>query len=256
MNSKIKVSIITPTFNSAKTISHNIDSIFSQNYKNWELIIMDNLSEDQTLKIINKYDKKKIKVFSEKDRGIFDAINKGIKIANGDIICILHSDDFYYNKSSLLNIVNTFNRFQVDAVYGNLIYVKKHNINKILRFWKSRQFQKGDFNKGWSPAHPSFIVKRSLYRTLGNYKINLGNSSDFELMYRFLEKHNVKNKYINKNLVTMRYGGASNRDICSILNQNLTVVKILNIKYNFIKIIIFICAKLTNRLMQFIKRPD
>ena len=256
MNSKIKVSIITPTFNSEKTISNNLESVFKQNYKNWELIILDNLSKDQTLNIIKNYDKKKIKVFSGKDRGIYDAINKGIKIARGDIISILHSDDFYYNKSSLLNIVNAFNQSQVDIVYGNLIYVKKQNVKNVLRFWKSRPFKKGDFNIGWSPAHPSFIVKKNIYKKLGNYKINIGNASDFELMYRFLEKNNVKNKYINKTLVTMRYGGSSNKSIYNILNQNLHIIKVLNINFNIFKICIFLFSKLVERLSQFIKKPN
>jgi len=143
----------------------------------------------------------------------------------------------------------------VDSVYGNLIYVKKHNINKILRFWRSRQFEKGDFYKGWSPAHPSFFVKKILYKKIGLYKINLGNSSDFELMYRYLEKHNIKSKYINKTFVTMRYGGSSNKSLFNIFNQNLTIINILNIKYKPIKLITFMYAKIVNRLMQFIKRP-
>jgi len=256
LNSKIKVSIITPTFNSEKTISNNLESVFKQNYKNWELIILDNLSKDQTLNIIKNYDKKKIKVFSGKDRGIYDAINKGIKIARGDIISILHSDDFYYNKSSLLNIVNAFNQSQVDIVYGNLIYVKKQNVKNVLRFWKSRPFKKGDFNIGWSPAHPSFIVKKNIYKKLGNYKINIGNASDFELMYRFLEKNNVKNKYINKTLVTMRYGGSSNKTIYNILNQNLRIIRVLNINFNILKLCNFLFSKLFERLSQFIQRPN
>ena len=256
MNNKIKVSIITPTFNSGSTISSNLESVFKQSYKNWELIIVDNLSQDQTLNIIKRYDKKKIRVFSGKDRGIYDAINKGIKTAQGSIISILHSDDFYYNKSSLLNIVNTFNQSQVDVVYGNLIYVKKRNTNNILRFWKSRQFKKGDFNKGWSPAHPSFFVKKNIYKKLGNYRINMGNASDFELMYRFLEKNDVKNKYINKTLVTMRYGGSSNKTIYNILSQNLRIIRVLNINFNILKLCNFLFSKLFERLSQFIKRPN
>ena len=256
MNSKIKVSIITPTFNSGSTISSNLESVFKQSYKNWELIIVDNLSQDQTLNIIKRYDKKKIRVFSGKDKGIYDAINKGIKNARGSIISILHSDDFYYNKSSLLNIVNAFNQSQVDVVYGNLIYVKERNINNILRFWKSRKFKKGDFNKGWSPAHPSFFVKKNIYKKLGNYRINMGNASDFELMYRFLEKNDVKNKYINKTLVTMRYGGSSNKTIYNILNQNLRIISVLNINFNILKLCNFLFSKLFERLSQFIKRPN
>ncbi len=256
MNNKLKISIITPTNNSAISISENLTSIFKQDYKNWELIIVDNLSTDKTLDIIKKKNKKKIKILSEKDNGIYDAINKGIKLATGNIISILHSDDFYYNNFVLSDVINTFNQSKIDAVYGDLLYVKKSTTTKILRFWKSKQFKKGDFYKGWSPAHPSFFIKRNLYKKLGYYKNNLGNSADFELMYRYLEKNNIKSKYINNIFVTMRYGGSSNKNFYSILKQNITIIKILNIKYNPIKLIIFMGAKIRNRLMQFIIRPD
>tara|TARA_B110000027_G_C16122355_1_gene304043 strand:- start:5873 stop:6643 length:771 start_codon:yes stop_codon:yes gene_type:complete len=255
LKNKIKVSIITPTYNSERTISDNLVSILNQNYENWEIIIVDNLSTDQTINKIKKLDHQNIRIISEKDKGIYDAINKGIDMAKGDIISILHSDDFYYDKSVLLNVTNAFNQFSVDAVYGNLIYVEKLRPDKILRFWKSKQFEKNDFFKGQTPPHPSFFVKKDLYKKLGNYKVNLGNSSDFELMYRFLEKNSIKNKHIDKIFVSMRYGGASNNSIYGILKQNLVIINILNINFNIKKIIIFLFTKLTYRIIQFIKRP-
>ena len=156
----MKISIITPTFNSQTTIEENINSVLIQAYDNWEHIIIDNLSSDKTLSIIEKFNNHKIKIISEKDKGIFDAINKGILNSTGDIISILHSDDFFFNKDALNNVVNNFLNSEINVVYGNLLYVKKLNTSKILRYWQSNNFQKGLFYRGWSPPHPSFFVKK------------------------------------------------------------------------------------------------
>mgnify|MGYP006105608339 CR=1 FL=1 len=251
----MKISIITPTFNSQKTINENINSILIQNYKNWEQIIIDNLSTDNTLSIIKKFNNHKIKIISEKDKGIFDAINKGILNSTGEIISILHSDDFFFNKDALTNVVNNFLNPEINAVYGNLLYVKKSNRDKILRYWQSNNFKKGLFFRGWSPPHPSFFVKKKVYEKFGNYQLKFGNSSDFELMFRLLEKNQVSSKYINKVLVTMRYGGASNKNLLNIIKQNLTILKILGIEKNYIKIIKLIYFKFKERLKQFFTKP-
>ena len=251
----MKISIITPTFNSQETIKDNINSIIRQDYKNWEQIIIDNISTDETLNIVSQFNNNKITFVSEKDKGIFDAINKGILKASGDIISILHSDDFFYDNTSLSNIINCFINNQTDIVYGNLIYVKKSNKEKILRYWKSNQYKKGIFFKGWSPPHPSFFVKKKVYEQHGNYNISLGNSSDFDLMYRFLEINKIHSIYIDKIIVSMRYGGKSNKNIKTILSQNLIIFNILKINKNIFKIISFIFFKLINRFKQFLKMP-
>jgi len=251
----LKISIITPTFNSQETIKDNINSIIRQDYKNWEQIIIDNISTDETLNIVSQFNNNKITFVSEKDKGIFDAINKGILKASGDIISILHSDDFFYDNTSLSNIINCFINNQTDIVYGNLIYVKKSNKEKILRYWKSNQYKKGIFFKGWSPPHPSFFVKKKVYEQHGNYNISLGNSSDFDLMYRFLEINKIHSIYIDKIIVSMRYGGKSNKNIKTILSQNLIIFNILKINKNIFKIISFIFFKLINRFKQFLKMP-
>ena len=251
----MKISIITPTFNSQKTIEENINSVLIQTYDNWEHIVIDNLSSDKTLSIIKKFNNHKIKIISEKDKGIFDAINKGILNSTGEIISILHSDDFFFNKDALTNVVNNFLNPEINVVYGNLLYVKKSNTDKILRYWQSNNFQKGLFYRGWSPPHPSFFVKKKIYEKFGNYKIEFGNSSDFELMFRLLEKNQVSSKYIDKVLVTMRYGGASNKNLLNIFKQNLTILKILGIEKNYIKIIKFVCIKFKERLKQFFIKP-
>ena len=230
--------------------------IFSfQAISNSENIVIDNLSSDSTLSIIKRFNNHKIKIISEKDKGIFDAINKGILNSTGEIISILHSDDFFFNKDVLTNVFNNFLNSEINIVYGNLIYVKKSNTGKLLRYWKSNNFQKGLFYRGWSPPHPSFFVKKKTYEKFDNYKIEFGNASDFELMFRLLEKNQVSSKYIDKVLVTMRYGGASNKSLLNIFKQNLTILKILGIEKNYIKIIKFVYIKFKERIKQFFTKP-
>tara|TARA_E500000178_G_scaffold121145_1_gene121166 strand:+ start:2575 stop:3330 length:756 start_codon:yes stop_codon:yes gene_type:complete len=250
---KKKITIITPTFNSAQTIKLNIQSIQNQSYINWEHLIIDNHSVDNTLEIINKNFDLRRKVLSEKDDGIYDAINKGINIAKGEIISILHSDDMFFDNNTLKEVINKFNTCKTDIVYGNLIYVRKNDITKILRYWKSCEFKSGLFNKGWSPPHPSFFVKKKIYKKLGIYKNEIGNPADIELMHRMLEKHKIANKYLNKILVKMRYGGKSNNNFIEIFRQNLQIIKFLKLK-GFFEIYTYIYFKIINRMSQFFKK--
>ena len=248
---KKKITVITPTFNSANTILANLASVKNQKYKNLEHIIIDNKSVDGTLNLIKKQNDKRIKIVSEQDNGIYDAINKGIKLAKGEIISILHSDDKYYNNHTLLNIINNFEDRNIDIIYGDLLYTKKNNLNKIIRYWKSTNYIEGMFFKGWSPPHPSFFVKKKIYQKFGLYSTKIGNPADIELMYRFLELKKVNNKYINKILIKMRYGGKSNKNFFEILKQNFQILNFLNLK-NPISVIKFIYFKFINRALQFI----
>ena len=251
----MKISIITPTFNSQATIEDNINSVIQQDHDNWEQIIVDNLSKDKTLNIVSKFQSNKITIISENDKGIYDAINKGISKAKGDVISILHSDDFFYDNTSLSSVSNCFLNHEISIVFGNLIYVQKSNKEKILRYWKSSQYKKGSFFKGWSPPHPCFFAKKKVYDEFGNYNISLGNSSDFDLMFRFLEINKINSKHIDKMLVTMRYGGVSNKNFGAILGQNFVILNILGINRNFFKIVFFIFFKFINRLKQFFNKP-
>lgn len=253
MKKKLKVSIITPTFNSSETILTNLQSVRSQDYKYFEHIIIDNDSNDDTKKIIKKNKNKRIIFRSVKDEGVYDAINKGIKLAKGNIISILHSDDVYYSKDALNKVVKTFEDTKTDIVYGNLLYVGKKNLKKKIRFWKSEKFSKGKFLKGWSPPHPAFFIKRKIHTKFGFYKTKIGNSADIELMYRFLEIKKIKNIYIDEILVKMRYGGKSNNSIKEILIQNLKTIQFLKIN-NPIKVFRFIYFKILDRLNQLINK--
>ncbi len=250
---KKKITIITPTYNSAKTLSANIQSIQRQSYTNWQHLVIDNQSDDETLEIIDKnYDVRR-KVISEKDKGIYDALNKGITLAEGEIISILHSDDVFFDDNILTEIINKFENYNTKIVYGDLIYVKKNNLNKTLRYWKSNKYEFGLFEKGWSPPHPAFFIKKEIHDKFGLYKNNIGNSADIELMYRMLEKHKISNQYLNKVLVKMRYGGKSNNSVFQIFKQNLQIFKFLNLKNPF-QICMFIYLKIINRISQFFKK--
>lgn len=251
----MKFSILIPTFNSSRTIQDSINSILFQSFKNYEIIIIDNLSSDETIKVIRKNNLENIKYIIEKDNGIFDAINKGIKLSSGEIISLLHSDDVYYDSEVLQNVYDVFKANKISIVYGDLVYVKKNNLKSILRYWKSKSFTHGDFLKGWHPPHPSFFVKKILFQKYNLYENNIGNAADVELMYRFLEKNNINFFYLNKILVKMRYGGKSNKNIISIVNQNRKIIKFLGIENNYCKIFRFFAYKLLNRLSQFIFRP-
>ncbi len=249
----MNVSIIIPTFNSEKTIQTNIESIIDQTFKDFEVIVVDNNSTDKTIEIIKSKNIPNIKFLVEEDNGIFDAINKGIKLSNNQIISVLHSDDIYFNRDVLQNIIDSFREdLNNDIIYGDLIYVKKKNLNSILRYWKPGKYFNNSFYKGWHPPHPSFFAKKILFERYGYYNLENGNSSDVELMFRFLEINRVKSKYINKTFVKMRYGGASNKNIVSIIKQNIQILRFLKINKKVHKILIFILYKFLNRLKQFV----
>ena len=247
------ISIIIPTFNSSQTIQNNLDSIKKQTYLNYEIVVIDNNSTDDTITLIKKNNFKNIKTIIEKDSGIYDAVNKGILNSTGDLVSILHSDDIYNHNDVLKNVVNAFNQKKnVEIVYGDLVYVKNDDINSVLRYWKPGKFKNDLFLKGWHPPHPSFFAKKRLFDSYGLYNSKIGNSADVELMHRFMQIFKINFYYLNETLVKMRYGGKSNKNIMSIIRQNLEIIKFLNIQNSLYKIIIFFSYKFIDRLKQFI----
>ena len=247
------ISIIIPTFNSSQTIQNNLDSIKKQTYLNYEIVVIDNNSTDDTITLIKKNNFKNIKTIIEKDSGIYDAVNKGILNSTGDLVSILHSDDIYNHNDVLKNVVNAFNQKKnVEIVYGDLVYVKNDDINSVLRYWKPGKFKNDLFLKGWHPPHPSFFAKKKLFNSFGLYNSKIGNSADVELMHRFMQIFKINFYYLNETLVKMRYGGKSNKNIMSIIRQNLEIIKFLNIQNSLYKIIIFFSYKFIDRLKQFI----
>ena len=212
-------SIITATYNSEVTVRDTLESVASQDYGIVEHIIIDGLSHDNTLSIVSEFSNVS-KVFSEKDKGIYDAMNKGIARADGDIIGILNSDDFYFDRKVLSRVAETFQRTGCDAVYGDLVYIDQVNVNKVIRYWNAGPYKPGSFKWGWMPPHPTFFVKRELYEKWGNFNLQLKTSADYELMLRFIHKLNIRLEYIPSVLVKMRMGGVSNISISNRLKAN------------------------------------
>lgn len=216
----MKVSIITVCFNAESTIEFAIQSVLKQNYQNIEYIIVDGQSSDKTIPIIEKHRDKISKFISEKDEGMYFALNKGIQLATGGIIGLLHADDFYPSEKIISRVVKEFETKKVDSVYGDLQYVEKENPEKIFRDWKSESFNPQNFLKGWMPPHPTFFVKKSCYEKFGLFNTSFSISADYELMLRFLFKHKISSSYIPEVLVKMRTGGISNVTLKSRIKAN------------------------------------
>lgn len=246
----MKISVITVCYNSEKTIETAIESIINQDYKNIELIVIDGKSTDSTLDILKKYDNHIHTLISEKDKGIYDAMNKGLQKATGDIIGTLNSDDLYVKNNILSKIVSKFNHTNCDIVYGDLYYVKQNNTNKIIRHWVTKPFKPDSFKKGWHPPHPTFFVKNHVYKNFGYFNLKYKLAADFELMLRLLEKHRINSAYINIPLVKMRLGGATNKNLKNIFNQNIECYKAF--KNNNLKVsILYPFYRLIPKLFQF-----
>ncbi len=218
----MKISIITITYNSQHTVEDTIQSVTSQDYDDIEYIIVDGMSKDSTLKIVDKYRHRIAKVISEKDNGLYDALNKGIKAATGDVVGLLHSDDMYSDKSVISNIARIFaNSAKPDAVYADLVFVSRSDTEKVMRIWKSGEYREGAFLKGWMPPHPTFFVKRNCYERFGYFNTNLKLSADYELMLRFIHKNHIRISYLPQTIVKMRMGGTSNVSFFVKLKANL-----------------------------------
>ncbi len=216
----MKVSIVTVTFNSAQTLEDTIKSVLSQDYKNIEFIVVDGKSSDGTLQIVNRYKEQIAQIISEEDYGIYDAINKGIRAAHGDIVVALNSDDMYAAPDVVSKVVEMFKKTNADAVYGDLNYVDRNNTGKVIRKWKAGLYKKGMFLKGWMPPHPTFFVKKQCYIQYGYFNLSLKSAADYELMLRLIHKNNIKIAYLPLLLVNMRAGGQSNMSLKNRIMAN------------------------------------
>ncbi len=205
---KMRFSIITVCYNSINTIEHTIQSVLNQTFTDFEYIVVDGGSNDGTVAILEKY-KNRIRYISEKDNGIYDAMNKGLKMAEGEIIGMIGSDDFYPSNDVLKSVADGFDTYKTDAIYGDKQFVNPDNIDKVVRYWTVGEYKKDNWLKGFMPPHLSFYVKRACYEKFGNYRTDFICSADYELMLRMLYKNNVSAYYIPKVLMTMRNGGTS-----------------------------------------------
>lgn len=224
----MKFSIITTTFNSSLTIQDNCKSIHNQTHKNYQHIIIDNNSSDDTLKKINLLNSSNIEVYSEKDEGIYDALNKGILKANGDIICILHSDDFYLYNKVLEEVNNIFIRnIDTDIVYADLKYVSKNDINRVIRNWKSGIYTKNKIKFGWMPPHPTLFFRKEFLNRVGEYNKNYKISSDYDFILRSMYKNSPTVYYLDKFIIGMRAGGESNKSLRKIMQKTFEDYRIM-----------------------------
>lgn len=216
----MKLSIITATYNSAATVADTLECIQNQDHPDIEHIIIDGGSTDDTINIIKKYSHIS-RFVSEKDNGIYDAMNKGIAMAGGDIIGILNSDDVYASPGILSLVAQTFEEHpQAMALYADLQFVQRDDMSKVVRSWKAGKYTKSSFYYGWMPPHPTFFVRREVYDRVGAFNINLGSAADYELMLRILLKHNIKAAYINKVIIKMRVGGVSTGSLKNRIKAN------------------------------------
>lgn len=214
----MKISIITASYNSVKTLADTMESVLSQTYTDWEYIIVDGGSKDGTIDLIKKYEPRfgdKLKWTSEPDHGIYDAMNKGILKSTGDVVGILNSDDYYTAPDVLNTIVSALSNKNLDAVYGDIHFINEGEPNKVVRYYSSRHFKPFWLRFGFMPAHPSFYARRAVYQKAGLYDASYKIAGDFEMMVRLFRKHHIRYHYLNKDFVTMRMGGMSTKSFNS-----------------------------------------
>lgn len=215
----MKISIITATYNSAKTLEVCMDSVLNQTYDDIEYILVDGNSKDGTLDLIKSKAQKHENVswISEPDKGIYDALNKGILKATGDVVGFVHSDDFLANKTIVSKIANAFKSEKVDGVYGNLHYVRFDNVDDVIRNWKSQDFKIKLLGRGWMPAHPTLFLKSDIYRTNGKFNLDYRIAADYDFILRIFKNPLNKFYYLPETITKMRVGGLSNRNLSNLI---------------------------------------
>lgn len=223
----MKISIITSVYNNKDYISEAIESVLSQSYHDIEYIVIDGASTDGTTSIIKSYDNKIHKFISELDEGIYDGLNKGIRQATGDVICFLHSDDFYPHDQVIEMVMDYFKENDCDGVYGDLIYVDQEDTDKVVRYWKSGKFEYKNLKKGWMPPHPSFFIKREVYDKFGLFDTDFKIAADYNFMLKILSDNETKICYLSNVLYVMRTRGASNKNLKNLFQKSVEDLKAL-----------------------------
>ncbi len=246
----ISISLITVTFNAARTIERCIQSVIDQGYPCLQYIIIDGLSTDGSMAIINKYQQYISHIVSEPDSGIYDAMNKGIAMATGNVVGILNADDYFADNTVLNKVAQAFAQPDIDIIYGDIDYVTMSG--KITRKWRPEMYRRSSFNWGWMPPHPSFYIKRELFSVSGAYQMQYGSAADYELMLRFMHKTPVKVHYLNVLMVKMQTGGVSNKSLLNRIkawHNDLKAMKANGITYPYIAVIL----KPIRKLLQYIR---
>lgn len=221
----MEITIITVCYNSASHIEDAINSVADQDYQEIEHIVIDGNSDDGTQQILDKYSCKIANWISEPDRGIYDAMNKGIKKANGDVIGILNSDDFYFDNQVLTKVAKAFSDEETDAVFGDLIFVDPTDLSQTVRTYSSNSWHPGKFAKGYMPAHPTFFVRKKFYEKYGLFETDYKIAADYEMLIRLLYVHQLNYKYLPLKMVKMRKGGVSSNGIRSNITLNNEIIR-------------------------------
>ncbi len=250
----MKISVVTVVFNGADTIEDTLRSVAGQTHDDVEHIVIDGASSDSTMEIVNRYRDHLAVVVSEPDRGLYDAMNKGIARATGEVVGTLNADDVYAHADVLRKVATVFADPKVDACYADLVYVARNSPEKVVRYWTSQSFQPGLFRRGWLPAHPTFFVRRSVYQRYGTFDLDYRIQSDFELTMRLLEVHRIRSVYVPEIFVRMRMGGTTNRSLANIIRGNLESYRACR-KHGLAVTPWFFVTKILSRLPQFVSRP-
>ena len=246
----MRVSVITVCYNSAASIVDTLQAVASQLHDDIEHIVVDGGSSDGTIELVQRHGKHVDKFISEPDKGIYDAMNKGLALATGDYVAYLNSDDFYTNNETVSRVVAAIRNTKSDTVFGDLSYVQRENPSLRVRYWKSQAFQTGSFARGHPPPHPTFFIRRELLVSLKGFDVSYRLASDFDLMFRALEVEKCTSTYLPNELVRMRMGGATNRSITSILYQNQEILRCLRSHGVSVSTAEFAARKILSRLKQ------
>ncbi|HCO94408.1 MAG TPA: glycosyl transferase [Phycisphaerales bacterium] len=249
----MKISIITVCFNIAETIEDTIKSVLSQDHRDVEYIIVDGGSTDGTLDIINRYKNKIAKVISEPDKGIYDAMNKGLRSSTGGILATLNGDDVYADQATVRQMAEFIQNNGLDAAYGDMIYVDRRDTRHVRRFWQPGQYKKGAFCHGWVIPHPTFFCRKGIFERFGYFNDKLQIAADFELMLRLIEKHRIKIDYIPKVIVKMSTGGKANV-WRGMIQGNKEIIKSFRLNNLHLSPWFFVCKPIT-KISQLFQRP-
>lgn len=217
----MKVSIITVAFNAVGTLADTLRSVEAQTHPEIEHLIIDGGSTDGTQALVREHEQPWRFMISEADHGLYDAMNKGIRMATGEVVGVLNADDLFEDEMVIADVATAFVNGEPDAVYGDLVYVDQQDLSQVTRTWKAGPYEKGRFLKGWMPPHPTFYAKLSWFHTYGGYRTELSSSADYELMLRFVHKHGGRLKYLRRTMLRMRVGGKSNVSLKNRIRANL-----------------------------------
>jgi len=251
----MKITVITVCYNSATTITETLSSMSNQSYDGIEHIVVDGGSNDKTIDLVKRFGKRVSKIVTGPDGGIYDAMNKGLRLATGDYVAYLNSDDFYSGETVVQQVAKAIHETNADAIYGDLSYVKRNDPKKRVRYWKSQMFQPGSFAQGFAPPHPTFFMKRKLLDELGGFDLSYSLAADFDLMFRALEIKKYTSAYVPLELTRMRTGGATNISLKSIIRQNQEILRCLRAHGSSVSTTGFIARKILSRIRQRYLKP-